>query len=71
VLSLPLELALRLCPCGHAATNCARNAIQYRDGLIIALTAFIPLRCGNLAALDLGKHLDFEEDAIAGTDPDT
>ena len=33
------------------------NAIRYRDGLIIALLAFAPLRRKNLAALKLGRHL--------------
>jgi integrase/recombinase XerD len=33
------------------------EAIQYRDGLMIALTAFIPLRRKNLAALDVLQHL--------------
>ncbi|HKH37532.1 MAG TPA: hypothetical protein VKA82_10235, partial [Rubrobacter sp.] len=32
------------------------DAVQYRDGLIIALTAFFPLRRRNIAALDLVRH---------------
>jgi integrase len=32
------------------------DAIQYRDGLMIFLTAFIPVRRKNLAALDLVRH---------------
>ena len=33
------------------------DAIRYRDGLMIALLAFIPLRRKNLAALEIGRHL--------------
>jgi integrase len=33
------------------------EAIRYRDGLMIALLAFIPLRRKNLAALEIGRHL--------------
>jgi integrase/recombinase XerD len=32
------------------------NAVHYRDGLMIALLAFIPLRRKNLAALEIGRH---------------
>jgi integrase len=32
-------------------------AISYRDGLMIALLAFAPLRRKNLAALEIGRHL--------------
>lgn len=32
-------------------------AIAYRDGLMIALLAFIPLRRKNLAALEIGRHI--------------
>jgi integrase/recombinase XerD len=38
------------------------DAVRYRDGLIIALLAFIPLRSKNLAALKLGRHLVREGD---------
>ena len=34
-----------------------RQAIQYRDGLIISTLAMIPLRRGTLAALQVGRHL--------------
>ena len=34
-----------------------RQAIQYRDGLIISTLAMIPLRRGALAALQVGRHL--------------
>ena len=35
----------------------ARQAIQYRDGLIISTLAMIPLRRGTLAALQFGRQL--------------
>jgi integrase/recombinase XerD len=38
------------------------DAIRYRDGLMIALLAFIPLRRKNLAALEIGRHLIQEGD---------
>jgi integrase len=40
------------------------EAVKYRDGLIFALTAFMPLRRKNLAALDMLEHLQFD----GGTD---
>ena len=39
---------------GHTGT---RQAIQYRDGLIISTLAMIPLRRSTLAALQIGRHL--------------
>jgi integrase/recombinase XerD len=39
-----------------------RDAIQYRDGLMIALLAFVPLRRKNFAALEIDRHLVQEED---------
>jgi integrase len=39
---------------GRAGT---RQAIQYRDGLIISTLAMIPLRRGTLAGLQIGRHL--------------
>jgi integrase/recombinase XerD len=38
------------------------DAVHYRDGLMIALVAFIPLRRKNLAALEIGRHLVREGD---------
>jgi integrase/recombinase XerD len=32
-------------------------AVQYRNGLIIALLAYWPIRLGNLAAIEIGRHL--------------
>jgi integrase/recombinase XerD len=34
-----------------------RRAVQYRDGLIIAVLAYRPVRLSNLAAIRLGQHL--------------
>jgi integrase len=39
-----------------------KDAIQYRDGLMIALLAFAPLRRKNVAALEIGRHLIWEGD---------
>jgi integrase/recombinase XerD len=39
-----------------------KDAVQYRDGLMLALLALIPLRRKNLAALEVGKHLILEGD---------
>ena len=39
------------------------DAVQYRDGLMIALTAFVPPRRNNLAALDMERHLRLEHDS--------
>ena len=38
------------------------DAVQYRDGLMVALLAFIPLRRKNLSALEVGRHLILEGD---------
>jgi integrase/recombinase XerD len=38
------------------------DAVRYRDGLMIALLAFIPPRRKNLAALEIGRHLVREGD---------
>ncbi len=40
---------------GHCISKA--NALQYRDGLVIALLALIPLRCRSLVALRIGKQL--------------
>jgi integrase len=37
------------------------QAVQFRDGLMIALTAFIPLRRKNIAALDILQHMQLSE----------
>jgi integrase len=41
------------------------DAVQYRDGLMIAVTAFVPLRRKNLAALDMIQHLQLDDAAPA------
>jgi integrase/recombinase XerD len=38
------------------------DALLYRDGLIFALLAFVPLRRKNLTALEIGRHLVREGD---------
>lgn len=38
------------------------DAVRYRDGLMIAFLAFIPIRRKNLAALEIGRHLVREGD---------
>ena len=35
------------------------NAMDYRDGLMIAFLALCPIRLGNLAAMVVGQHLRF------------
>jgi integrase/recombinase XerD len=55
-------LGIELMECGIARVTAAknvspRNAEGYRDGLIIALLALIPLRRRTLKALRIGKHL--------------
>jgi integrase len=39
-----------------------RDAVQYRDGLMIALAAFVPIRRRNVASLEIGRHLVREGD---------
>jgi integrase/recombinase XerD len=36
------------------------NAMDYRDGLMIALLALCPIRLDNLAHMQIGRHLRFE-----------
>jgi integrase/recombinase XerD len=56
LLELGQQLMDESAPC--AANHIGRaNAIRYRDGLMIALLAFIPLRRKNLAAIEIGRHL--------------
>jgi integrase len=40
-----------------------KDAAQYRDGLIFALGASVPLRPKNLVALEIGRHLVRESDS--------
>jgi integrase len=49
------------------------DAIRYRDGLMIALVAFVPIRRKNLAALEIGRHLvrDGESWSVVVSDKET
>jgi integrase/recombinase XerD len=38
------------------------DAVRYRDGLMIALLALVPLRRKNIAAIEIGRHLVREGD---------
>jgi integrase/recombinase XerD len=38
------------------------DAVHYRDGLMVALLAFVPIRRKNLAALEIGRHVVLEGD---------
>jgi integrase len=38
------------------------DALRYRDGLIFAFLAFVPIRAKNLTALEIGRHLVREGD---------
>jgi integrase/recombinase XerD len=55
-------LGLELMDCAVAEVNTAgritkAQAFRYRDGLLIAVLAMIPLRSGTLRALRIGQHL--------------
>jgi integrase/recombinase XerD len=41
------------------------DAVRYRDGLIIAMLGFIPLRCRNIASLEIGRTFVREGDGWA------
>jgi integrase/recombinase XerD len=60
-----LELGLKLMddnkPEPHAKLA-LRQAVAYRDGLMIALVAFVPIRPKNLTSLEIGRHLVQEGD---------
>ena len=43
----------------RAAHDPRLNAMDYRDGLMIAFLALCPLRVANLAAMQIGKHLSY------------
>jgi integrase/recombinase XerD len=60
-----LELGLQLMEASKPISNIPirkDDAVRYRDGLMIGLLAFTPLRCKNLAALENGRHLVRERD---------
>jgi integrase len=55
-----LDLGLQLMDAARPATGayvCLRHAVLYRDGLMIALLAFVPMRRKNVAALATDRHL--------------
>jgi integrase len=56
LLHLGQELMDEIAPEQSAPLRLA-EAIAYRDGLMIALLAFVPLRRKNLAAIDIGRQL--------------
>jgi integrase len=41
------------------------DAVRYRDGLIVAMLGFMPLRCRNLASLEIGRTFVKEGDGWA------
>jgi integrase/recombinase XerD len=56
ILQVGLTLMTQNAPVeGHRST--LSRAVRYRDGLMIALLAFAPLRRKNLASLEIGRHL--------------
>jgi len=56
--ALGIELMDRAITNGNATMNMSKaHAFAYRDGLMIALLALIPLRLRTLGALRIGKHL--------------
>ena len=60
-----LKLGLRLMEESKPAPGAAisiEDSVQYRDGLMLAMLALMPLRRKNLAALEAGKHLILEGD---------
>jgi integrase len=55
--ALGIDLMDRAVTAAEAAGPSKSHAFQYRDGLVIALSALIPLRRRTLAALRIGKQL--------------
>ena len=56
--ALGLELMDSAVDLGESTNDvCSKQGLEYRDGLLIALLALIPLRLRTLAALRIGKHL--------------
>ena len=52
-----IALGERLMDEAEAARRSATRAVRYRDGLLIALLAYRPVRRKNLAMMRLGRHL--------------
>jgi integrase len=61
LLELGLELIEESSPSGRALSTMS-EAILYRNGLMIALLAYIPLRLSNFVGLELGEDLVKEGD---------
>jgi hypothetical protein len=60
-----LDLGLQLideCKPERNAKMHVRQAVNYREGLMLGLLAFAPLRLKNLASLDTGRHIVVERD---------
>jgi integrase len=56
ILQVGLTLMTQNAPAEGRRSTLSR-AVRYRDGLMIALLAFAPLRRKNLASLEIGRHL--------------
>ncbi|MDB5610941.1 MAG: hypothetical protein JWP25_7841 [Bradyrhizobium sp.] len=56
ILQVGLTLMTQNAPVEGRRSTLSR-AVRYRDGLMIALLAFAPLRRKNLASLEIGRHL--------------
>lgn len=56
-------LGMSLMARAEAATDgtLMQRAIRFREGLMVALLALCPIRLGNFARLELGKHVRLEE----------
>lgn len=61
ILEVGLTLMIENAPSEGRRSTLSR-AVRYRDGLMIALLAFAPLRRKNLASLEIGRHLVGEND---------
>jgi hypothetical protein len=56
LLELGLELIEESGPSGKAPSTTS-DALHYRDGLMIALLAYVPLRLNNFVGLEIGQDL--------------
>jgi integrase len=60
-----LELGLQLMEESNLSANACRNtadAVRYRNGLMIALLAYVPLRVSNFVEIEIDRDLIKEED---------
>jgi len=48
-----------------AATRRKEREIQFRDGLLLALLSLWPMRRRSIAALTIGRHLEFDEEGVS------